>query len=123
MVQRTIYGFATALLASGTTAMVWNYRVMRHKSDADGHGEMLYAIHEVFYDETGKVTTWTQDPCGSPMGETPEEMSRDLVQILAAISEPILDAANGAQVEPAAMTANALSELLRRQDARSTPLR
>ena len=34
--------------------MTWNYRLIRH-------GEYV-ALHEVYYDGGGKVTSWTADP-------------------------------------------------------------
>ncbi|WP_324740108.1 hypothetical protein U8326_10060 [Tsuneonella sp. CC-YZS046] len=33
--------------------MTWNYRLIRH----DEH----IALHEVFYDSSGKITSWTAD--------------------------------------------------------------
>lgn len=43
--------------------MSWNYRIVAEESD----GETTYRIHEVFYDDTGRPTSWAEDPvmpCG-----------------------------------------------------------
>lgn len=34
--------------------MTWNYRLIRHANHL--------GLHEVFYDDAGKVTNWTADP-------------------------------------------------------------
>ena len=38
--------------------MSWNYRLMYHEFE----GEEWYAIHEVFYNDDGKIIGWTKDP-------------------------------------------------------------
>jgi len=48
--------------------MSWNIRIMRHKRP-----EVWYALHEVFYDDEGRVTGWTQEPT-DVSGETVEEI-------------------------------------------------
>ena len=39
--------------------MTWNYQVIHH--DLDPKDEYL-ALHEVYYDEEGKVIRWTENP-------------------------------------------------------------
>lgn len=38
--------------------MSWNYRVMKKKNKS---GEYEFGIYEVYYDETGKVISWTTE--------------------------------------------------------------
>lgn len=38
--------------------MTWNYRVMKRKNEK---GEYDFGIYEVFYDDNGKVVSWTQE--------------------------------------------------------------
>lgn len=45
----------------------WNYRLVKYYHKAAG-----YAIHEVYYDDDGKPTGMTVNPC-SFVGDTPEE--------------------------------------------------
>lgn len=53
--------------------MNWNYRIIHHDT-----GEHVYfAIHEVFYDEHGKVTNWTTDPI-DVSGESKSEVIKTL---------------------------------------------
>lgn len=92
--------------------MVWNYRVMRHEAKA-ANDEPFYAIHEVYYREDGSVSSWTLEPCGSPSGETQEEMRRDLARIITALTKPPLDYATGIEIEPAAILADDIDKMLR----------
>lgn len=46
---------AGRLIKKRTRSMHWNYRVLRHE---DG----TLALHEVFYDEDGKPSMYTNDP-------------------------------------------------------------
>ena len=39
--------------------MNWNYRVILHDKDED----QWYGLHEVFYDDDGQVTSWTEHAC------------------------------------------------------------
>ena len=38
----------------------WNYRVVA--SEDPEFGEAIYTIHEVFYDDKGKIDGWTKSP-------------------------------------------------------------
>lgn len=93
--------------------MPWNYRVMRHESKTADNDEIFYAIHEVYYNDAGDVSGWTQEVCGSPCGENLGEMVRDLAWIITALSKPVLDGATGKEIEPAAMLADDLAKMLR----------
>jgi hypothetical protein len=48
---------------------MWNYRIMKH---SDGKNEPWYGIHEVFYDENGKISSWTTNPIET--GFSPSEL-------------------------------------------------
>jgi len=69
--------------------MSWNYRVFK-KSDVDGME--YYEIHEVYYDEEGKIEGWTE-ACVSPAGLSEDELKRDLLNMLEAFGEPAMDEA------------------------------
>ena len=38
--------------------MSWNYRIMKHDSDADP----WYGLHEVYYGDDGRITRWSAEP-------------------------------------------------------------
>ncbi|MFZ1148731.1 MAG: hypothetical protein WAR76_03235 [Xanthobacteraceae bacterium] len=40
------------------TPVTWNHRVLMTEED----GEKSYCIHEVHYDETGRILGWTKNP-------------------------------------------------------------
>lgn len=61
--------------------MHWNYRVL-------DHGTHL-ALHEVFYDEAGAVTSWTAEPI--PFVVDPEE---GVAGLRAALAMALSDAEN-----------------------------
>ncbi|OQA28853.1 MAG: hypothetical protein BWY57_03439 [Betaproteobacteria bacterium ADurb.Bin341] len=39
--------------------MSWNYRVIRH---AAPNGEEYYGLHEIYYDQHGKIELWCETP-------------------------------------------------------------
>lgn len=86
--------------------MSWNYRIMR-RPGPDGSAD--YAIHEVYYGQDGEVRNWTANGVG-PGGETLDELSSDLAFILAALSRPVLDQANGQVVEDVDILADLLGK-------------
>jgi hypothetical protein len=100
--------------------MFWNYRVMRHEAKA-ANDEQFYAIHEVHYRKDRTVSSWTQEPCGSPTGETVQDMIRDLAWIITAITKPTLDYATGMEIEPAAVLADDMGKMLRDMAKDRTP--
>jgi hypothetical protein len=65
----------------------WNYRVLK-KTDQKT-GETTYAIHEVYYDDTGKPDGCTKNSV-APMGETLEELKRDMEHYRLALGKPVL---------------------------------
>lgn len=38
--------------------MSWNYRVV----EGEQNGSPIFSLHEVYYDETGKVVAWVEEP-------------------------------------------------------------
>ena len=38
----------------------WNYRVIEHEPDK--FGRVWFQLHEVFYDEDGNISSWTEEP-------------------------------------------------------------
>ncbi len=65
----------------------WNYRVI--KEEFPEHNEDSYQIHEVYYDDDGKIEGWTQSPV-APCGYTFEELREDIRYQLIAFRKPIL---------------------------------
>ncbi len=53
-------------------------------------GDPYYGIHEVYYDDSGKVEGYTDDAV-SPFGETEEELRRDIERMMRAFQHPVLD--------------------------------
>ena len=67
--------------------MSWDYRVIKHVRQ----GESWLEIHEAYYekgeDEPG---SWTEESV-KPMGETVEELQKDLEYMLQALEKPVLE--------------------------------
>ena len=59
----------------------WNYRVMLK----DGQ----YAVHEVFYEDDGRISGYTEDPVFP--AESPEELAEEFERFRRALGEPVLD--------------------------------
>ena len=53
--------------------MSWNHRVVRHSQG----GKTWFGIHEVYYDDNGKIKFWTENPV-KPMGGTLKELQEEL---------------------------------------------
>lgn len=87
----------------------WNYRIIRHRDPLPKylmlkknkeHREKCYpkgciewfALHEVYYNKSGKPNGVTQDPCRLTMDEyTKEEFNRVLKWMRQAQRRPVLD--------------------------------
>jgi hypothetical protein len=52
-----------------------------------------YGIHEVYFNDAGTLSSYTEDPV-SPTGETLEELLEDLERFRAALKEPVLTEAD-----------------------------
>ena len=67
--------------------MTWNYRVFAIK---DGK-EWYYYVDEAYYNKEGKVHSWSAEPyCGSPSGNSSEELRKSYEQIGMAFSKPVI---------------------------------
>ncbi len=64
----------------------WNYRIIK----IIGSGEPIYRIHEVYYDNNGKIEGWTKEPV-LPYGENVDELREDIYYFLQAFRQPILE--------------------------------
>jgi hypothetical protein len=67
----------------------WNYRVVRR---LNGDTEE-YDIREIYYDEAGEITMWTQEPIG-PNGTSREELMADVELMMEASFRPVLNYAD-----------------------------
>ena len=66
--------------------MTWNYRVIFYD---DNWSDLQCCIHEVFYDEKGKIASWTADAVGVS-GTNKKELLQTLKQMKAALDKPFL---------------------------------
>ena len=73
--------------------MTWEYRVFREVGGAGTTHWYAYYIGELYYDPFGM----TEEPI-APCGETVEELRRDLLNMLAALEKPIVDAETGKEL-------------------------
>jgi hypothetical protein len=67
--------------------MSWNHRVVRREYPS---GEVMYQIHEVYYNQARKADSCTQEPV-SLMAEDLEDLRWTLQKMLACIDRPTLD--------------------------------
>lgn len=74
----------------------WNYRVVEknitNKIDCSDmeYENTCYSIHEVYYDEDGNITMWSEEPIvGYGEGDY-RDLKADLEYMLEACSKPIL---------------------------------
>jgi len=66
--------------------MIWNYRVIKY----DTNKNVVYRIHEVFYNENKEIKRFTKKPV-FPQGESLKELISDLrLMIKDAEKNPIL---------------------------------
>ncbi len=64
----------------------WDYRFVRRVVDE----EETVHIHEVYYDEAGRITMWSQESV-APQGEDPDGLVADLELMAEAAEKPVLD--------------------------------
>lgn len=65
--------------------MTWNYLITKH----DTAKTIYFAIHEVFYDENGKITNWTEEPI-QIIGDGEIDIANILQQMILDIKTPFL---------------------------------
>lgn len=70
--------------------MSWNYRVLRKYDRSGGKTFTFYEIHEVYYDDSGKVASISESPVG-PYGENINELLVEWSMFSDAFTKPILD--------------------------------
>jgi len=71
--------------------MSWNYRLCKQTvTTPSGELETVFAIHEVYYEEDGQITAWTERPA-YPMGETRDEFLGDMYHYRQAVEKGIVD--------------------------------
>ncbi len=59
--------------------MNWRYQPV-YEEDMFGR---TVTLCECYFDEHGNLKRWTEDPAIIPSGETPEELQKDLIRMLA----------------------------------------
>ena len=59
--------------------MNWRYQPVYADDDAG----RAVTVCECYFDEHGKLQMWTEDMSSAASGETPEELQRDLIRMLA----------------------------------------
>lgn len=69
--------------------VTWNYRVIRKEHET---GDTTFQIHEVYYDESEEIDSWTQNAV-EPLGETIGELREDIRYFQSAFRKPILEEA------------------------------
>jgi len=65
--------------------MTWNYRIIKH----DKASPFYFTLHEVYYDDKGKITNWTIEPIDIT-GETKSEIVKMLKQMSLDSKAPVL---------------------------------
>ena len=65
---------------------MWNYRVMRQEHEK---GEW-FGIYEVYYDEGGKIWSWSKSPM-EPFGDTPQDLLSSIGLMAMACERPVLE--------------------------------
>ncbi len=69
--------------------MTWNYRIVQHRDELE---ETVFGIHEVHYDENGKITSFTEEAV--IVGTDLLELSETLNKIGKAFDKPVLNIDN-----------------------------
>lgn len=74
--------------------MTWDHRIVaiRHKgrSKSEGGTETIYGIHEVYYDERGKLSMYTTEPV-LVSGNSVSEVAETLGLMIRATLKPVLN--------------------------------
>ena len=70
--------------------MTWNYRVIKKIHKDEKYTEEYYEIHEVYYDEDGKMHAWSENPC-SMFGTSLEELKSDGGYFMEALNKPTIE--------------------------------
>jgi hypothetical protein len=65
----------------------WNYRVFKNTSETD---HVYYAVHEVYYSDDGTMNGRTESAVW-PTGQTVEELRSDIMRMLKALEQPVME--------------------------------
>jgi len=69
----------------------WNHRVIKRSFPrANGNVDVMYGIHEVYYDADGKPVTCTKEAV-EVVGENEEALQQTLEWMKLALTKPVLD--------------------------------
>jgi hypothetical protein len=70
---------------------MWNHRIIRHiEKTTNMDDSIYYAIHEVYYDENGKVQGWTEEPIRI-LAESLEDLKVTAERLVECFDNPVLD--------------------------------
>jgi hypothetical protein len=67
--------------------MSWNYRVVEH--DQPGSTDKSFGIHEVYYDDMGRVEAWTERAVGVTAYSV-EGLAEEMEIMREALGKPVL---------------------------------
>ncbi len=67
--------------------MTWNYRIMKKKNS---EGSFEYGIYEVYYDENGKVSSWTQESL-TPVYSSSDDLEYEMKVMMEAFKKETLE--------------------------------
>jgi hypothetical protein len=85
--------------------MSWNYRIVRDVQRVGDEEHESFSIREVYYDDDGKITGWTAEPC-CPAGETWVDLVDDYSTMQRAIGLAVVDVSD--EKNPVELTLQAL---------------
>lgn len=77
--------------------MTWNNRVIRTTYTDKFGTDYTFAIHEVYYNERGEITHWTERAI-IPSGDSFTELYVDLRRYVFALNLPVLEERDGTLV-------------------------
>ncbi len=69
--------------------MAWNHRIIRHVTNAGTAA--WYGLHEVYYDDKGNITDWTNDPV-DVSASSPKELKALITTMLHDCDRPFIHA-------------------------------
>lgn len=67
--------------------MTWNYRIMKKKNS---EGSFDFGIYEVYYDENGKVSSWTQESM-TPVCSSSDDLEYEIKVMMEAFKKETLE--------------------------------
>lgn len=83
----------------------WNYRIVRDVHRVGDEDHESFSIREVYYDDGGKIESWTADPC-YPAGDTWVDLVDDYSIMQRAIGLAVVDVSD--EKNPVELTLQAL---------------